>query len=664
LKRLCLPILLVPSLLCATALALEAPDDAARFGALEGVSSAALSADGKKLLYVAPAGGSANAAVVIDLAAARAVQVFRADGRPLNVGRCNWAAADRLVCTLSGLVRSNLVLTPVTRTVAMDADGTHPLALGEQDTSRQLYLRQFDGDIVDWMDGTSGAVLMSRYRVPEQTIGTKLASTEEGLGVDRIDTRTGKTSRVEGVSRTATEYLADGRGTVRIMTTAARDNGGRLQGVTRYLYRKVGESDWLPLGANRGDDESVVPIAVDPLINAAYVLQPLDGRDALYRISLDGSLNKELVFASREVDVNDVVRAGRNGRVIGASYVTDRRQVEYFDKEYKAIAASLARALPNLPLLHFVSASADEQILLVWAGSDADAGHFYTFDRGRKSLTEVMLSRPILNGVKMSAVKSLTFPAADGTPIPAYLTLPPGVEDAKNLPSIVLPHGGPAARDEWGFDWLAQYFARQGFAVLQPNFRGSSGYGKTWFATNGFKSWKTAVGDVCDGGRWLVTQGIADPARLGIVGWSYGGYAALQANIVDAKLFKAVVAIAPVTDLAMMKLQARSYDTSRLVADQIGSGDHVEAGSPAQNAASFDAPVLMFHGENDLNVDIAQSRLMDQMLRKEGKSSELVVYPNLEHSLLDSSVRADLLRKADAFLRQHLKLQGEQRDRQ
>jgi acetyl esterase/lipase len=652
-----LALLLMPSLLCAAASAAQAPDDAARFGALEAVGAATLSADGTKLLYVAPAGGPANAAVVVDLAAARAAQVFRADGRPLSVRYCNWTAADRLVCMLSGLVRSNLVLTPISRTVAMDADGSHALALGQKETSSQLYARQFDGDIVDWLDGTSGAVLMSRFRVPERTVGTKLAATEEGLGVDRIDTRTGKASRVEGVSRTATAYLSDGRGAVRIMTIAARDNGGRLLGVTRHLYRKVGQTDWLPLGADRGDDERVVPIAVDPSIDAAYVLQPLDGREALYRISLDGLLHKELVFASPEVDVDDVVRFGRNGRVIGATYVTDRRHVEYFDTEYKALAASLARALPKLPLLHFVSASADEQILLIWAGSDTDAGHYYTFDRARKSLTEVMLTRPVLSGATLAAVKSLTFPAADGTPIPAYLTLPPGVEEAKNLPAIVLPHGGPAARDEWGFDWLAQYFAHRGFAVLQPNFRGSSGYGKPWYLNNGFQSWKTAIGDVRDAGRWLVTQGMADPQKLAVVGWSYGGYAALQANVLDAKLFRAVVAIAPVTDLATLKLQAREYDTSRLVAEQIGSGEHVEAGSPAQNAAAFESPVLMFHGENDLNVDIAQSRLMDQMLRKAGKSSELVVYPELEHSLQDSTVRADLLRKADAFLRLQLKLQ-------
>ncbi len=240
--------------------------------------------------------------------------------------------------------------------------------------------------------------------------------------------------------------------------------------------------------------------------------------------------------------------------------------------------------------------------------------------------------------------------------IPAYLTLPPGVSDAKGLPALVMPHGGPAARDEWGFDWLAQFFAQRGFAVLQPNFRGSSGYGDQWFVDNGFKSWKTAIGDVCDGGRWLVKQGMADPAKLAIFGWSYGGYAALQANVLAPDLFKAVVAVAPVTDLALLKDDAQHFTSGYVVEDYVGDGPHITAGSPADNVGAFKAPVLMFQGDEDVTVDIDQSRRMDERLRAAGKSSELVVYPGLEHSLLDSGARADMLRKSDAFLRRNLGL--------
>jgi dipeptidyl aminopeptidase/acylaminoacyl peptidase len=330
--------------------------------------------------------------------------------------------------------------------------------------------------------------------------------------------------------------------------------------------------------------------------------------------------------------------------------------VEYFDSDYKAMHAALERALPKLPLIAFVSTSADESVQLVSASSDIDPGYWYVFDRNRKTLGEAIVSRPALKGKTLSAVKSISYPAADGTLIPAYLTLPPGVTVATSLPAIVLPHGGPAARDEWGFDWVAQFFAQRGFAVLQPNYRGSTGYGDEWFAENGFRGWKTSIGDVCDAGRWLLAQGIADPSKLAVMGWSYGGYAALQANILDADLFKAVVAVAPVSDLALLKVKGMMYTSAFLQADYIGSGPHIREGSPARNAASFKAPVLMFHGDKDLNVEVDQSRRMDKALRNAGKSTELIIYPDLDHGLVDGAARADMLRKSEAFLRTHLKL--------
>jgi dipeptidyl aminopeptidase/acylaminoacyl peptidase len=253
-------------------------------------------------------------------------------------------------------------------------------------------------------------------------------------------------------------------------------------------------------------------------------------------------------------------------------------------------------------------------------------------------------------------MKPVTYKAADGTVVPAYLTLPPG-GSGRGLPAIVMPHGGPGARDEWGFHWLVQYFANRGFAVLQPNFRGSAGYGREWFQENGFQSWRTAIGDVNDAGRWLVSEGIADPSKLAILGWSYGGYAALQSNVVDPDLFKAVVAIAPVADLEELRNEWLRFSSAANFRDFIGTGPHVAQGSPARHAGKMKAPVLLFHGELDRNVSVRQSRLMRDRLRDAGKSVELLDFPGLDHYLMDSAVRADMLRRSDAFLRTSLKLQ-------
>ncbi|WP_341713627.1 alpha/beta fold hydrolase, partial [Erythrobacter sp.] len=242
-----------------------------------------------------------------------------------------------------------------------------------------------------------------------------------------------------------------------------------------------------------------------------------------------------------------------------------------------------------------------------------------------------------------------SYPARDGTQIPGYLTLPPG-SDGKGLPAIVLPHGGPSARDEWGFDWLVQFFVARGYAVLQPNYRGSAGYGEAWFGKNGFQAWPTAIGDVNDAGLWLVSQGIASADQLAIVGWSYGGYAALQAQVLDPDLFRAVVAIAPVTDLLEMREYARGYTNSRLVSAFLGEGPHLTTGSPARHADAFHAPVLLFHGTLDQNVNVQQSRIMEDRLKRAGKAVEYVEYEDLAHSLSDSKVRTDMLVRIDKFL--------------
>jgi dipeptidyl aminopeptidase/acylaminoacyl peptidase len=487
--------------------------------------------------------------------------------------------------------------------------------------------------------------------MPELSTGTLLANQKQGLGVERVDTNTLARTPLEPARGDAVLYISDQYGAVRIYAQQPKTNAGYAKARLNYFYRPAPGGTWLPLGTSDDDAHTGFrPVAVDRDLNAAYGFEWVDGRQALSRLSLDGSMKREVLVAHDQVDVDGLIRIGRQNRVVGASFATDRRQTVFFDPALKALAAALTKALPGQPAITFVDASADEKRLLLWAGGDVDPGRYYLYDRTTRQLSEVMADRPDLADYKLAPVKAITYKAADGTLVPAYLTLPPGGE-GKALPAIVLPHGGPEARDEWGFDWLSQYFAQRGFAVLQPNFRGSSGYGQAWFETNGFQSWRTAIGDVNDAGRWLQGQGIAAPGKLAIVGWSYGGYAALQSSALDPDLFKAVVAVAPVTDLETLREEFRDYTNFKLVDAFIGQGPHVREGSPAQNAGAIKAPVLMFHGDLDDNVGVGESRLMLSRLKAAGKSAELVVFPGLDHQLDDSQARARMLDKTDAFLR-------------
>ncbi|MBB4837163.1 dipeptidyl aminopeptidase/acylaminoacyl peptidase [Sphingomonas kyeonggiensis] len=641
------------------AIAYAQSEDARKFGAREFIQQISLSPDGTQVAMLQPVSGRGDALMVANLETGESKMVLNSSGDPDQITSCRWASTTRLVCNIYMIGKLDKKLA-FTRMVSLNADGSDLKLLSQRDSATALDIIQSGGDIIDWgPDGSNGSVLMTREFVPEYSTGSHVANAREGLAVELVDATTLKRKLVESPRGGANEYISDGHGNVRIIGFAQARNEGMLTGNYSYQYRTAGDRDWKKLGDlvsdGGGGYSGFNPYAVDRDANVVYGFDDKDGRSALYSIALDGSLTRKLVFAHPEVDVDGLVRIGRQRRVVGVSYATDKRTTEFFDPELQKLRNALGRALPGKPLVTFIDASADEKKLLLFAGGDTDPGTYYLYDKTSKQLGEVMPLRPPLAETKLASVKPVTFPAADGTQIPGYLTLPVG-SDGKNLPAIVMPHGGPGSRDEWGFDWLAQFYAARGFAVLQPNFRGSTGYGDGWFQKNGFQSWRTAIGDVNDGGRWLEKQGIAAPGKLAIVGWSYGGYAALQSPALDPDLFKAIVAIAPVTDLETLRNEAQGFTSYNIVSKFIGSGPHVKEGSPAQNVQKIKAPVLMFHGDQDLNVGIGESRMMASRLRGAGKPVELVEFKGLDHQLDDDKARTQMLDKSDAFLRAALGL--------
>lgn len=633
-----------------------AVDAATLFGLRESVEQIDISPDGRRVVFLQPGPGRTTIVYLYDLAGGSAPAVVsRSSGSPERFSWCRFVTNDRLVCEADGMTEVEGQLIPFSRLVSMNATGGDLKLLGQRASYNDARLRQFDGAILDWSGGEEGTVLMSRELVPEVGMtGSRTGRIADGLAVSRINVRTLRSSDVEPANNRVSRYISDGRGNVRIMAIPERRSETQMGTGVAYSYRTADSRDWRPLGSYDAQArEGMFPLAVDPELNVVYVLKKLNGRMALYRVKLDGTLATELVYANEQVDVDSIVRANRGTKVIGVSFADERRRIVYFDPAYAAAHRMLGRAIPNLPMIDFGPTSADGNLVIVHAGSDADPGRYYLFNRTTRNLNEIMLARPQLENVPLANVRSVTYPAADGVPVPAYLTLPPGRE-ARGLPVIVLPHGGPAARDEWGFDWLAQYLANQGYVVIQPNYRGSSGYGDAWLQRNGFQGWRTSIGDIVAGARWLSAQGIGDPQRTAILGWSYGGYAALQAGVVEPGLFRAIVAIAPVTDLQQAKDDARDYTHARNTAEFIGSGPHIREGSPLQNVRAITAPVLLFHGDRDLNVPIVHSRRMDAALRGAGKASELVAFSGLEHDLADSAARVQMLQRIGTFLRTNL----------
>jgi len=630
-----------------TAEVMPLPEAAKLFGVRESIQSMALSPGGNRLVLLSAGPGRSSVVRIVEIPAMSVRTILSSAGDPESFRWCDFASDTQVICRHvgNGMIDNDVV--GYARLVTFDTDGKNVKELGQRRSFYDAGLRQYDGAILDWLPGQSGAVLMERTYMPEAyKLNTRIIRDEQGLGVDRIEPSSLKASQVEQPRRDASSYMSDGRGKVRLMGTAERVAGQQLSGRFVYHYRTTASRDWEELGEyNVRDETGIRPLAVDAETDSIYLLKRLDGRDALYRKKLDGSRAESLIAAEKSVDIDDVVRFGHGQRVIGYTFATERRHSVYFDAEFKKLSDSLGKALPNQPLVDFIGSSADGSKLLIFAGGDTLPGTYYLYDRKSRGLNELALSRPGLEGKNLAPVRAIDYPGPDGVKVPAYLTLPPG-KDPKGLPAIVLPHGGPSARDEWGFDWLAQFLAARGYAVLQPNYRGSAGYGEEWLSENGFRNWRLSIGDVNAAAHYLAAQGIADPKRLAILGWSYGGYAALQSVATEPGLYKAAVAIAPVTDLSLLKQDARNFTNHSLVADFVGSGEHVAAGSPLKQADRIKVPVLLVHGDLDSNVSITHS---DKMASALGQA-EFVRFKGLNHYLEDSNARTEMLTKIGALL--------------
>jgi dipeptidyl aminopeptidase/acylaminoacyl peptidase len=301
-----------------------------------------------------------------------------------------------------------------------------------------------------------------------------------------------------------------------------------------------------------------------------------------------------------------------------------------------------------------VGGSRDGKKILIAAYSDVKPRSYYVLDIGAMKIDLIGVSNQALEKATLAPMKTIGVPSGDIT-IPGYLTLPSG-KDPRNLPMVVYPHGGPYARDRWGYDEVVQMLASRGYAVLQLNFRGSSGLGEKWLNA-GWREWGGAIhDDITAGARWAIAQGIADPQRVCIVGWSYGGYAALLGVAREPDLYRCAASIAGVSDLNALKGQERFfYGGSVAARESIGADKReLREDSPLQHAQKVKAPVLLVHGDVDHVVLASHSTDMAKALRKHNVATELVIIEDGGHSLDRPEMRLTLFRKLEAFLAKNL----------
>jgi dipeptidyl aminopeptidase/acylaminoacyl peptidase len=371
---------------------------------------------------------------------------------------------------------------------------------------------------------------------------------------------------------------------------------------------------------------------------------------------------EELVESDPEnrVDFGGSVFAEQTDELVATSYEDERTRVYFRDKAWEADYRLLQREFPGQDV-SLGSSTADDRLMLITATSDTDPGERYLFDRGTKQLTLQYRVRERIPREQMAPMKAVRYPSSDGLEIPAFLTLPVGVP-AKSLPAIVLPHGGPWARDAWGFDNLTQFLANRGYAVLQPNFRGSTGYGKK-FLNAGNRQWGDRMqDDLTWGVRYLVAQGIADPKRVGIMGGSYGGYATLAGAAFTPDLYAAAVSIVGPSNLITLLDSIPPYwEAGRtMFYERMGNPTtpegkaQLERQSPLNSASRIKTPLLVAQGQNDPRVKKAESEQIVIALRDRGFPVEYLLAPDEGHGFRRPVNSMALWAASEAFLAKHL----------
>jgi dipeptidyl aminopeptidase/acylaminoacyl peptidase len=342
-----------------------------------------------------------------------------------------------------------------------------------------------------------------------------------------------------------------------------------------------------------------------------------------------------------------------------AYFETDKLQKHFLDSEAEQIDNKIKTQIPNY-IFQITRKSKDETKLLVAANSDRYYGGYFLYDvkSGEfKKLADVM---PWLQDKDMAEMKPVTYQSRDGLTIQGYLTLPKGMK-AEKLPVVVNPHGGPWARDSWGFNPEVQFLANRGYAVLQMNFRGSTGYGKKFWESS-FKQWgRTMQNDITDGVKWLISQGIADSARIAIYGGSYGGYATLAGITLTPELYTCAVDYVGVANMfTFMKTIPPYWEPLRqmfyeMVGDPVKDSLMLAEVSPVFLVNRIRCPLLVVQGANDPRVNINESNQIVDSLRKMGVTVEYMVKDNEGHGFYNQENQFDFYRAMEKFLGTHLK---------
>lgn len=458
------------------------------------------------------------------------------------------------------------------------------------------------------------------------------------------------------------KWFLDGHGKTLARVDMVRDKTSFENPLWHDTLKVMDNGTWRALGtydATVDQDDGVAGVSEDG--RALIRLAPdANATVSVDRIDIDSGKETK-VFQDPIYDVADDLEDEWTGRVIGYVVDEDMPVYRYFDPKREALQKGLEVAFPGLSVHAVSSDLAGDKLIVETAGPRTPAS-YYLFDRNTHRATAIVAGYPDLDESALGEVRSYSYAARDGLRIPGYLTVPPG-RAAQNLPLVVMPHGGPDARDDMTFDFIREFLANRGYAVLQPNFHGSRGYGRA-FNKAGLHQWGLKMqDDISDGVKKIIADGIADPKRICIFGASYGGYAALAGATLTPELYACVISLSGPSDLPdMLGYDKRAFDvditngsfTTTRMGDMFTDTAQLDASSPALHADRVTAPVLLLHSDRDISVPIEQSETMEAALRKAGKSVQMVRIDGDDHYLSLEQTRLRVLSEVETFLAKYI----------
>lgn len=651
----CLGLLWAAQTVSATSL----PPPAEAFGSLPQMREVVLSPGGTRLAWIQ--GDGATAQVVLYDIAARKVKRTVSAGKVAKLRNLVWVDDETLLLQASVTVDRPILFETrgryeFFRYYAVDAGGGDArLLLGNNSSfsyvtgAELLHVRSLKPKTVylsTWTYAASGNSASGDSRLNDERKNSGWAQT-----LLEVDTTTGNGKVIERGTPFTSGWVLDRNGKV-----LARDEWYADR--KEYVLQAGNGRGWRDVLKQEGGEQLLL-VGPTPDTKAVVAVGKHGGSlSKVWQIPLDGS-PPTVLFQDPEHDIESLGYDEVNLTPVVA-WVNDSDSTQrWLDKAEQSRYESTARAFRGQVIAGY-DESQDHGHALVRVAAPTHPPMTYLIDFATHQASIVSEEYPQLAGVALGEAAWIDYKARDGTSIRAIRTLPPG-SSGKNLPLVVLPHGGPQARDEYGFDWLAQFLATRGYAVLQPQFRGSTGFGQA-FEEAGHHQWGGLMqDDVTDGVKAMIDEGVADPHRVCIVGASYGGYAALAGAAFTPDLYACAASIGGVSDLPGMlayedSQQGEKSDAVAYWKEDIG-GAHdaaVVARSPARAAAAVNAPILLIHGVDDSVVPITQSELMNRALTSAGKKSVFVKLPNEDHWLSRAETRVRVLKELETFLAANL----------